>query len=100
VQAPSGYTYTIDYSAITAAGGEVKENNNTYSIKLPRPDGWAVGGNGDNTLSIPYHISASIEVDDEGNACGTTSPGGEDTKTATITLKDELEDCDEPVVRD
>jgi hypothetical protein len=100
VQAPSGYIYTIDYSAITAAGGEVKENNNTYSIKLPRPDGWAVGGNGDNTLSIPYHISASIEVDDEGNACGTTSPGGEDTKTATITLKDELEDCDEPVVRD
>ena len=99
VQAPSGYTYTIDYSAITAAGGEVKENNNTYAIKLPRPNGWAVGGNGDNTLSIPYQISASIEVDDEGNACGTTSPGGEDTKTATITLKDELEDCDEPVVR-
>ena len=99
VQPPSGYTYTIDYSAITAAGGEVKESNNTYSIKLPRPNGWAVGGNGDNTLSIPYQISASIEVDDEGNACGTTSPGGEDTKTATITLKDELEDCDEPVVR-
>ena len=100
VQAPSGYTYTIDYSAITAAGGEVTENNNTYSIKLPRPNGWTVGGNGDNTLSIPYQISASIEVDDEGNACGTTSPGGEDTKTATITLKDELEDCDPPVVRD
>ena len=99
VQAPSGYTYDIDYSAITAAGGEVTANNNTYSIKLPRPDGWEIGGNGDNTLSIPYQISATIEIDDEGNTCGTTSPGGEETKTATITLKDELEDCDEPVVR-
>ena len=100
VQAPSGYTYTIDYSAITAAGGEVKENNNTYAIKLPRPIGWTPGGNGDNTLSIPYQISASIEIEDEGNTCGVSSPGGEDTKTATITLKDELEDCDPPVVRD
>ena len=100
VQAPSGYTYTIDYSDITAAGGEVKENKNTYAIKLPRPIGWEPGGNGDNSLSEEYQIKASIELDDEGNTCGTTSTEGETTKTATITLKDELEDCDEPVVRD
>ena len=100
VQAPSGYTYTIDYSAITAAGGEVKENNNTYSIKLPRPEsGWPIGGNGDSSLSIDYEISASIEIEDEGNTCGVSSPSGENTKTATITLKDEIEECDPEVTR-
>jgi hypothetical protein len=99
VQAPSGYTYDIDYSAITAAGGEVTVNNNTYSIKLPRPDGWAIGGNGDDELSIPYEISASIEIEDEGNTCGVSSPGGEDTKTATIVLKDEIENCTPEVTK-
>ena len=99
VQAPSGYTYDIDYSAITAAGGEVTVNNNTYSIKLPRPDGWAIGGNGDDELSLPYEISASIEIEDEGNTCGVSSPGGEDTKTATIVLKDEIENCTTPVTK-
>jgi hypothetical protein len=99
VQAPSGYTYDIDYSAITAAGGEVTVNNNTYSIKLPRPDGWAIGGNGNDELSLPYEISASIEIEDEGNTCGVSSPGGEDTKTATIVLKDEIENCTPEVTK-
>ena len=99
VQAPSGYTYDIDYSAITAAGGEVTVNNNTYSIKLPRPGGWAIGGNGDDKLSLPYEISASIEIEDEGNTCGVSSPGGEDTKTATIVLKDEIENCTPEVTK-
>ena len=97
VQAPSGYTYTIDYSAITAAGGEVKNANNIYSVKLPRPSDWEIGGNGDNTLAKYYEIEASIELDDEGNTCGVTATM--ETKTATITLKDEIEACDPIVTR-
>ena len=97
VQAPSGYTYSIDYSAITAAGGEVKNANNTYSVKLPRPAGWEIGGNGDAELSKNYEIKASIELEDEGNTCGVTATM--ETKTATITLKDEIEDCDPVVTR-
>ena len=97
VQAPSGYTYTIDYSAITAAGGEVKNANNIYSVKLPRPSDWEIGGNGNNTLAKDYEIKASIELDDEGNTCGVTATM--ETKTATITLKDEIEACDPIVTR-
>ena len=97
VQAPSGYTYTIDYSAITAAGGEVKNANNIYSVKLPRPSDWQIGGNGNNTLAKEYEIKASIELDDEGNTCGVTATM--ETKTATITLKDEIEACDPVVTR-
>ena len=97
VQAPSGYTYSIDYSAITNAGGEVKNADNTYSVKLPRPAGWEIGGNGDAGLSKNYEIKASIELEDEGNTCGVTATM--ETKTATITLKDEIEDCDPVVTR-
>ena len=97
VQAPSGYTYSIDYSAITNAGGEVKNANNTYSVKLPRPANWEIGGNGNAELSKNYEIKASIELEDEGNTCGVTATM--ETKTATITLKDEIEDCDPVVTR-
>ena len=97
VQAPSGYTYSIDYSAITNAGGEVKNADNTYSVKLPRPDGWDIGGNGNAKLSKNYEIKASIELEDEGNTCGVTATM--ETKTATITLKDEIEACDPVVTR-
>ena len=97
VQAPSGYTYSIDYSAITNAGGEVKNADNTYSVKLPRPADWEIGGNGDAGLSKNYEIKASIELEDEGNTCGVTATM--ETKTATITLKDEIEDCDPVVTR-
>ena len=92
VNAPEGYEYTVDYSELTAAGAIIKEGNNTYGIKIPRPDGndWKTAGNGDPTVSEEYEFTANIEVSGE-NACGTMQDG---TATSTITLKDVTEVCD------
>ena len=97
IHAPAGYTYTVDFSQVENAGGYVTNDNATYSVKLPRPSDWEIGGNGDNTLAKYYEIEASIELDDEGNTCGVTATM--ETKTATITLKDEIEACDPIVTR-
>ena len=90
VNAPEGYEYTVSYDDLTAAGAIIKEGNNTYGIKIPRPDGWGTAGNGDSDDSEEYEFTANIEVSGE-NACGTMQDG---TATSTITLKDVTEVCD------
>ena len=96
IHAPEGYKYTVDFSEVEAVGGYVKNENTTYTVKLPRPAGWEIGGNG-STSSATYNVKAKIEIDSEENTCGFESD--ENTKTSIITLKDEVEDCDPVVTR-
>ena len=97
IHAPAGYTYTVDFSQVENAGGYVSNDNATYSVKLPRPADWAIGGNGSTTLSKTYTVTAKLELDSEENTCGFTST--ENTKDSVITLKDETEECDSEVTR-
>ena len=96
IHAPEGYKYTVDFSEVEAVGGYVKNENTTYTVKLPRPADWTIGGNG-STSSATYNVTAKIEIDSEENTCGFESD--ENTKTSIITLKDEVEECDPPVTR-
>ena len=96
IHAPEGYKYTVDFSEVEAVGGYVKNENTTYTVKLPRPAGWEIGGNG-STSSATYNVKAKIEIDSEENTCGFESD--ENTKTSIITLKDEVEECDPVVTR-
>lgn len=93
VNAPEGYEYTVSYPDLTAAGAIIKEGNNTYGIKIPRPDGWGTAGNGDPDDPEEYEFTANIEVSGE-NACGTMQDG---TATSTITLKDVTEECKDEI---
>lgn len=94
VNAPTGYEYILDYSALTAVGAEVKQNGNTYTIKVPRPNIWETAGNGAEK-KVTYQISATIDAEGD-NACGAQI---ENTATATINVNDVTEDCNPPIVK-
>ena len=94
VNAPEGYEYTLDYSALTAVGAEVKENGNAYTIKIPRPSDWEISGNG-TAKKETYTITATIDAEGE-NSCGAKI---ENTANATINVNDVTEDCDPPIVK-
>ena len=94
VNAPEGYEYTLDYSALTAVGAEVKENGNAYTIKMPRPSNWEISGNGEAKTET-YTITATIDAEGE-NSCGAKI---ENTANATINVNDVTEDCDPPIVK-
>jgi hypothetical protein len=88
VNAPTGYEYEINFSALTNVGTEVKENGDSYTFKVPRPGEWGTAGNG-TAKSVQYTISATIDAEGE-NACGTQISN---TATSVVTLKDVTENC-------
>ncbi len=88
VNAPTGYEYEINFSALTNVGTEVKENGDSYTFKVPRPGAWETAGNG-TAKSVQYTISATIDAEGE-NACGTQISN---TATSVVTLKDVTENC-------
>ena len=88
VNAPTGYEYEINFSELTNVGTEVKENGDSYTFKVPRPNGWGTAGNG-TAQSVQYTISATIDAEGE-NACGTQISN---TATSVVTLKDVTENC-------
>ena len=93
VNAPEGYEYVLDYSALPV-GAEVKENGNAYTIKIPRPSDWEISGNG-NAKKKTYTITATIDAEGE-NSCGAKI---ENTANATINVNDVTEDCETPIVK-
>ena len=93
VNAPEGYEYVIDYSALPV-GAEVKENGNAYTIKIPRPSDWEISGNGEPKKKT-YTIKATIDAEGE-NSCGAKI---ENTANATINVNDVTEDCETPIIK-
>ena len=93
VNAPEGYDYTIDFSALEQ-GTVVKENGDTYTFKVPRPSTWGTAGNG-TAKTNEYTITATIDAEGE-NACGAKL---ENTATAKVKLNDVTENCDPQIVK-
>ncbi|MEE1183377.1 MAG: CotH kinase family protein [Paludibacteraceae bacterium] len=96
VNAPAGYEYTLNVDdELKKDNVIIKENGDSYGIKIPRPAEWGVGGNGEPAQSKQYNVTATIEVSGE-NACGTIQDG---TATSTITLKDVTEKCEPEIIK-
>ena len=92
VNAPEGYVYTLDYSELTEADAIIKENGNVYTFKIPRPNDWGTGGNGEEK-SVNYRVTATIDADGE-NSCGTQHAN---TATLNVEFSDVTEDCETPI---
>ena len=93
VNAPVGYEYTLNVDELKADNAIIKENGDSYGIKIPRP-AWGVGGNG-TPVSKQYNVTATIEVSGE-NACGTIS---NNTATSVVKLNDITEACNPEIIK-
>ncbi len=94
VNAPVGYEYTLNVDELKADNAIIKENGDSYGIKIPRPAAWGVGGNG-TPVSKQYNVTATIEVSGE-NACGTIS---NNTATSVVKLNDITEACNPEIIK-
>ena len=90
VEAPEGYEYTYDDSAIKAEKGVIiKHVGDKYSYTFPRPEAWPTGN-----VDIPiapkfYEVEVKLNVSAVDNSCGGTF---KTDKKTTITLQDEGND--------
>jgi hypothetical protein len=94
VNAPAGYEYTLNVDELKADNAIIKENGDSYGIKIPRPAAWGEGGNG-TEQSKQYNVTATIEVSGE-NACGTIS---NNTATSVVKLNDIIEVCNPEIIK-
>lgn len=90
VEAPEGYEYTYDDSAIKAEKGVIiKHVGDKYSYTFPRPEAWPIG-NVDTPIAPKfYEVEVKLNVSAVDNSCGGTF---ETDKKTTITLQDEGND--------
>jgi hypothetical protein len=90
VEAPEGYEYTYDDSAIKAEKGVIiKHVGDKYSYTFPRPEAWPTG-NVDTPIAPKfYEVEVKLNVSAVDNSCGGTF---ETDKKTTITLQDEGND--------
>lgn len=90
VEAPEGYEYTYDDSAIKAEKGVIiKHVGDKYSYTFPRPEAWPTG-NVDTPIAPKfYEVEVKLNVSAVDNSCGGTF---KTDKKTTITLQDEGND--------
>ena len=85
VNPEEGYVYELSYTNNNLAGVDgviIKQNGDSYTYYIPRPDSWGTGDS-DSRTTIGYGIKATLKVEGEATQCQMSET------TATITLKDE-----------
>jgi hypothetical protein len=95
VKPDAGYIYELTYTDNNLAGVNgvrIKQNGDSYTYYIPRPDSWGTGDSDSDPdpdrAPINYVIQAQLKVDGEESTCKLNAA------TATIQLKDEdNEDC-------
>ena len=95
VKPDAGYIYELTYTDNNLAGVNgvrIKQNGDSYTYYIPRPDSWGTGDSDSdpdpNRTPINYVIQAQLKVDGEESTCKLNAA------TATIQLNDEdNEDC-------
>ena len=91
VKPDAGYIYELTYTDGNLAavdGVRIKQNGDSYTYYIPRPDAWTTGDSNPVRTPINYGIKAQLKVDGESSQCDLNAA------TATIQLKDEdNEDC-------
>ena len=90
VNPEEGYVYELSYTDNNLAnvdGVIIKQNGDSYTYYIPRPNSWGTGDSNSRT-TIGYGIKATLKVEGEATQCQMSET------TATITLKDEdNEEC-------
>lgn len=91
VNPEEGYVYELSYTDNNLAGVAgviIKQNGDSYTYYIPRPNSWGTGNSNPVPTPINYGIKAQLKVDGEASQCDLNAD------TATIQLKDEdNEDC-------
>ena len=92
VKPDAGYIYKLSYTDGNLAavdGVRIKQNGDSYTYYIPRPDSWGTGNATSARETVNYGIEAQLKVDGEESTCKLKAA------TAIIQLKDEdNEDCD------
>lgn len=92
VKPDAGYIYELSYTDGNLAavdGVRIKQNGDSYTYYIPRPDSWGTGNATSARETVNYGIEAQLKVDGEESTCKLKAA------TAIIQLKDEEnEDCD------
>ncbi|MED9995537.1 MAG: hypothetical protein UFP03_01945 [Paludibacteraceae bacterium] len=86
VNPQEGYVYELSYTDGNLAavdGVRIKQNGDSYTYYIPRPDAWTTGDSNPVRTPINYGIKAQLKVDGEASQCQLNAA------TATIQLKDE-----------
>ncbi|MBR2368909.1 MAG: starch-binding protein [Paludibacteraceae bacterium] len=81
-----GYVYELSYTdndLAGVAGVIIKQNGDSYTYYIPRPDSWGTGDSNPVRTAVEYGIKAQLKVDGEASQCDLNYA------TATIQLKDE-----------
>ena len=92
VNPQEGYVYELSYTGNNLAGVDgviIKQNGDSYTYYIPRPDSWGTGDSNPVRTAVEYGIKAQLKVDGEASECELNDA------TVIIQLKDEdNEDCE------
>ena len=86
VKPDAGYIYKLSYTDGNLAavdGVRIKQNGDSYTYYIPRPDSWGTGDATSARETVNYGIEAQLKVDGEESTCKLKAA------TAIIQLKDE-----------
>ena len=86
VKPDAGYIYKLSYTDGNLAavdGVRIKQNGDSYTYYIPRPDSWGTGNATSARETVNYGIEAQLKVDGEESTCKLKAA------TAIIQLKDE-----------
>ena len=86
VTADEGYVYEVTYTGNNLQDVEgviIKQNGDSYTYYIPRPDSWGTGNATSARETVNYGIEAQLKVDGEESTCKLKAA------TAIIQLKDE-----------